>query len=267
MSDSLNDAAAATQAKSATGSANQLAAQEASTQEGQLDATENLNTQTADVPEFGLVDVVEAFTAMRHEWRGQSKESRAVAEAISAAAQTIAGLEEKLQSQFNDGIAVDAQQLAAGLAETEHQLSRATDAIRVASTNRTTRDQTTAEAIRAYFDRMPRLARWFARPLLTFTLEQLAPATSAAESTEIEGMNLVLGRLRGTMKQLGIERHNTVGEPFDAAAMNAIAATDSSEYPPGHVAEQLAPGYRWRGRQLRFAEVIVAANESQSVEH
>ena len=37
-----------------------------------------------DIPEFGLVDVIEAFTAMRHEWRGQTREGRELAAAVAA---------------------------------------------------------------------------------------------------------------------------------------------------------------------------------------
>ena len=42
-----------------------------------------------DVPAFGLVDVIEAFTAMRHEYRGQTREGRELAESVRSAVERI----------------------------------------------------------------------------------------------------------------------------------------------------------------------------------
>ena len=47
-------------------------------------------------PQFGVIDIVEAFTAMRHEWRGQTKESRQLAEQIQAAVATLQDIKMKL---------------------------------------------------------------------------------------------------------------------------------------------------------------------------
>jgi molecular chaperone GrpE len=50
----------------------------------------------ADPPQFGAVDIVEAFTALRHEWRGQTKESRALAAQIEGAVARIQAVEARL---------------------------------------------------------------------------------------------------------------------------------------------------------------------------
>ena len=40
-----------------------------------------------EAPQFGLLEVIEAFTAMRHEFRTQSREQRPLADSITAAAE------------------------------------------------------------------------------------------------------------------------------------------------------------------------------------
>jgi molecular chaperone GrpE len=103
------------------------------------------------------------------------------------------------------------------------------------------------------------LARWFARPLLTFVIER-RNRDQTAEDPLIEGLNLLLARVRRMMREQRIERLETLGQAFDANTMNAIGTVDSGEYPSGHVAEQLSPCYQWQGRLLRFADVRVAAS-------
>ena len=102
------------------------------------------------------------------------------------------------------------------------------------------------------------LARWFARPLLRFLTEQRQRVDHPSESAAVEGLNLVLARLRRSMKESHIERVDTQGQSFDANIMNAIGTVKSSDHLSGHVVEQFSPGYRWRGRLLRCADVRVA---------
>jgi molecular chaperone GrpE len=212
-------------------------------------------------PEFGLVDLIEAFTAMRHEWRGHTKESRAAAESVRAAVNTIQELESALQAQIAANSTSESKQLVEAIVDTDHHLTRAIVACGQVEASRSQRAQSDVEAIQQYFDGMSSLARWFARPLLTFVLAQErnhAPVEGVASPT-LEGLNLVLARLRRAMKELQIERLDARGQPFDANVMNAIGAVESAEVPSGYVVEQLAPGYRWRGQLLRYADVRVCS--------
>jgi len=219
-----------------------------------------------DVPQFGAVDIVEAFTAMRHEWRGQTKESRLLAEQIQTAVTNIQSLESKLRA----GVA-DAQEeghradetskikpLVLLITETDHQLSRATSAIAQWEATRRSRVEADQRSVEHYFAGMNPLARWFARPLLTFITGQHSALEASAENPAIEGLNLVLARLRRVMKEQGIERLDTLGREFDANTMHAIGTIVTTDYSAGSVAEQLSPAYLWQGRVLRFADVRVA---------
>lgn len=104
------------------------------------------------------------------------------------------------------------------------------------------------------------LARWFARPLMGFLAEQRAARLSAAKHSATEGLEIVLAKLRRMMREQGIERVDVLGEPFDADSMHAIGIMTAADCPPGHVAEQLSPAYRWQGQCLRFADVRVASS-------
>ncbi len=219
-----------------------------------------------EAPQFGAVDIVEAFTAMRHEWRGQTKESRALTEQIQAAVSNIQALETKLLSCVDDaraansssGDAAEARPLALLIVETDHQLTRAVAAITQWETSRRLRAETDAKAADRYFGAMNGLARWLARPLLTFIAEQREAQDSPGENPAVDGLNLVLARLRRVMREQGIERLEAIGREFDANTMHAIGTVATADFPSGHVAEQLSPAYCWQGCVLRFADVRVA---------
>lgn len=222
------------------------------------DVLENNDASQEDVPQFGAVDIVEAFTAMRHEWRGQTKESRALAEQIQAAVTSFQSLESKLLANVADVRgAADAKLLVQLIVETDHQLSRAISAIARWDSNQQRAAEET-KAVQHYFEGMNFLARWLARPLMTFIAEQRSMQDSTAANPTLEGLNLVLARLRRGMAEQAIERLDVLGQAFDASTMHAIGTIASTDYPSGHVAEQLSAAYLWQGHLFRFADVRLA---------
>ena len=224
-----------------------------------LESSEEMAAGDDAPPEFGLVDIVEAFTAMRHEWRGQTKESRTVAESVHAAVANIEQLEEKLLALTASGSTDESRKLAELIADTDNQLTRAVAAASHADSNRRHREEADLKAIQYYFNGMNAIARWFARPLLAIVTEQRQVKEQVTESPAVEGLNLMLAKLRRAMKEHQIQRLDALGQVFDAETMNAIGTVESRDSPSGHVAEQLSPCYRWRGNLLRFAEVRVTS--------
>jgi molecular chaperone GrpE len=219
-----------------------------------------------DIPRFGAVDIVEAFTAMRHEWRGQTKESRALAEQIQAAVTSLQSLESKLVAGQQCEAAPEAKQLALLIVETEHQLSRALAVTAQWESNRRLREAAEAQAIEQCVADMRGAARWFARHLLALLAGQRSAREPAEGHPALEGLNMVLERLRHMMHERGLERLDVLGLPFDPDTMHAIGAMTSKDYPAGHVAEQLSPAYRWQGKLLRFADVRVADDKANDAE-
>lgn len=221
-------------------------------------------------PQFGALDIVEAFTAMRHEWRGQTKESRLLAEQIQAAVASLQSLESNLtvrqatppESGNQAEQAGEIKSLVILITEIDHQLTRAISVITDWEITRQKRTEADQRAVEQYFFGMNSLARWFARPLLDFIAAQREPEALSAENPAIEGLNLILARLRRDMKELDVVRLDTLGQLFDANTMHAIGTIATNEYPDGVVADQLSPAYLWQGQILRFADVRVARSES-----
>jgi molecular chaperone GrpE len=149
------------------------------------------------------------------------------------------------------------------IVETDHQLSRAVAAIAQWEGNRRQREEAAQEAVEREIAAMNGIARWFSRPLLALLAGQRSARGPAEEAPAVAGLNMVLARLRRMMHEQGIERHDVQGHPFDAETMHAIGTVASTTCPPGHVAEQLSPAYRWQGQILRFADVRIADHKSQ----
>ena len=214
-----------------------------------------------DIPEFGLTDVIEAFTAMRHEWRGQVREGRELSTAVIASVERIQQLENRLTAQLAVATSDDMiSNLVNLIVDIDSHLSRAVDACVKYDAVRIRQPVEPAAAIRDAFERQNLLARWFSRPFFQQALEILDTNASqqSPANPAMEGLQLVVSRLRRMMAERDIKRLEVTGKPFDAEIMNAVSVVESSQYPPGHVAEELSPAYRWRGQLLRCADVRVS---------
>lgn len=82
-----------------------------------------------------------------------------------------------------------------------------------------------------------------------------------------EGVEMILDGFQETLRRLGVERLEPVGEPFDPTVHEAVEQTRTDEVPAGHVVSVYKPGYRIGDRLLRAAMVGVAtapdADESE----
>jgi molecular chaperone GrpE len=72
------------------------------------------------------------------------------------------------------------------------------------------------------------------------------------------GYDMSLQRLSRALDQHGLERVACVGEPFDPEIMEVAEVVRDPERTGTEVIDELRPGYRWRGRLLRYAQVRVA---------
>lgn len=72
------------------------------------------------------------------------------------------------------------------------------------------------------------------------------------------GYMMSLQRLERTLQQHGLESIPCAGQPFDPEQMEAVEVVADSDRPPGEVIDEVRPGYRWRDRVFRFAQVRVA---------
>ncbi len=71
------------------------------------------------------------------------------------------------------------------------------------------------------------------------------------------GLLMIRDRLWQTLEREGLEAVEALGAPFDPELHEAVATRPGEDRPPGTILEVIVPGYRFRGRVLRHAQVVV----------
>ncbi|MET0344153.1 MAG: nucleotide exchange factor GrpE [Polyangiales bacterium] len=92
--------------------------------------------------------------------------------------------------------------------------------------------------------------------------DNLERAVQAAQqggdaTSVLEGVTMVLRFFEDALGRLGVERVQSVGQPFDPAVHEAVQQVEST-LSPGTVVHEMTPGYRHGGKLLRAAMVTVA---------
>jgi len=93
-------------------------------------------------------------------------------------------------------------------------------------------------------------------------LDDLDRAIAASKSREEDafhsGLRLIRDRLWQVLEKEGLEPIAAKGSPFDPELHDAVAQQPAEGQPAGTILEATVPGYRFRGRVLRHAQVVVA---------
>lgn len=236
-------------------------------------------------PKFGLLDIVEAFTAMRHEYRNQTKETRAVAAGLGT---TAAKLDE-FAAQMELAIAAIPKEpspngplvrqssvdenastaFAVRLAEIDHAVSRSIDAARRSlSSSQAANEPGAAVSATERLSSLGPVARLFCRRFAAQLDQQWQQAAAAKNDQQqttianvISGLAMTADHVRRQLEKQGVERIDAVGQPFNGEWMHAVEVVDSNSVPPGHVVDQLSPAYRFEDRIILYADVRIAQNE------
>ncbi|MCS7206433.1 MAG: nucleotide exchange factor GrpE [Dehalococcoidia bacterium] len=86
-----------------------------------------------------------------------------------------------------------------------------------------------------------------------------------ATSPWAEGVRLAVRKLLATLAQAGLEPLEPVGKPFDPWEHEAVGQETSETLPPGSVLKVTRRGYKFQGRVLRPALVIVSTAQETPV--
>jgi molecular chaperone GrpE len=79
----------------------------------------------------------------------------------------------------------------------------------------------------------------------------------------VSGIDMVLKQFVDTLKRTGIERVITKGSAFDPTIHEAIQQLETNDVPPGAVAAEVQAGYRFAGKLIRPALVVVAKPKAE----
>ena len=232
-------------------------------------------------PPFGILDIVEAFTALRHEYRTNTRESRQLAELLQQTTRRLEDVTRTVSRTVTAASDTSADRLPETrawvdtLIEVDLILTRAVDAAERSISGLRHRQSraddwdSLEQEIADHFATLGPLRRWFCRGFLQLVQEsirrraEIARGRPAADPTA-EGLQMVVARVRHLLGEHHIERVDTIGTPFDAQCMNAIEAIEAAGEQPGTVVRQLSPAYRWQHKLIRYAEVCVAQSQVPS---
>lgn len=253
----------------------------------------NGDSQLESDPLLGALDIVEAFTSLRHELKLQVRSGRDLQQSLDERLQHI---EQRLDEQValvsriesppsvpqalgsaggDQRLLAQSRQLAEALAEIEENLQRAVETLSspLAETAPPSGPANPQAELLVQFDRIVAEASWMgrllARPLLAplrrIIESELQQPTSeiadpARERLEVSGrgLQLLLQRVHRLMEGCEVVRQDVLGQAFDAETMRAIDVVSADSVPSMHVAEQLRPLYLWQGQVLKYANVRLA---------
>lgn len=95
-------------------------------------------------------------------------------------------------------------------------------------------------------------------------IDNLERATQSADQADgaaksfIEGIALIHKQFLEQLQRVGLQAIEAVGQPFDPNLHEAVFYEESTEFPDGHVMEELQRGYLFGEKVLRHSVVKVA---------
>lgn len=209
---------------------------------------------------LGVLDVVEAFTTLRQELRLQVRAGRDLQQSLQESLQRIEMGFASPASSSGDG-SEEIRKLVEALSEIDEGLHRA---VEVFSNAAVPPHVNFVEAFDHLVRRSSWLTRTFARRVIDAGRAILSQCDNeragvvARQGTARQGLEILRDRVAKLMRQHGLERVEVLHSPFDGELMRAIDVMEAPHVASSHVAEQLRPAYRWRGKLLRCADVRLA---------
>lgn len=79
----------------------------------------------------------------------------------------------------------------------------------------------------------------------------------------VKGVEQIKAKFWRALEKRGLERLATIGSKFNPEEQEALMHMPSDEYDEGTVMQEIAPGYKFGGKILRHAKVVVSAGKSQ----
>ena len=83
-------------------------------------------------------------------------------------------------------------------------------------------------------------------------------AAQDADPAVRDGVEMILGQLKGVLEESGVEEVDALGQEFDPELHEAVSQRETTDAEEGAVVQQLRKGYRLHERLVRPASVVVA---------
>jgi molecular chaperone GrpE len=216
-----------------------------------------------------LLQLVEAFTALRHELKLQTKSTRGLEETVQT---TLAGLEraaaqfQSVTAREDQAAAQAAKPLVEALIDLDEALRRGATAIELI--DRRIAEQAPQQMQAALDERFAQLStwrRWLSRrwqaEVRDVCQQQAAELHGRMFAALMDGYQLICARLQRTLAEREIRRMECLGRHVDPGQMTVVELIDDAAAEPETVVAELRPGYTWRNKVIRFAEVRAVRRE------
>lgn len=82
----------------------------------------------------------------------------------------------------------------------------------------------------------------------------------------IDGIIMIAGQLQKALEAHGLERVNSLHQPFDPNLHDALGVEETDEVPENHIVSEMLPGYKFKDKTIRPAMVKVAQATNKSNE-
>ncbi|WP_202920432.1 nucleotide exchange factor GrpE [Urbifossiella limnaea] len=209
-------------------------------------------TETDDGrPPVDLFALIGQFTALRHEVNLQTKAARAAVEQNAEVLRQLADRDEEPEPEpaDDDEVLRPAVKAVIDVADALALSHRQAEKLRDGAAAILKADA--AHAARpGFFARLFGAAPAAPPPDLD-ALRKLAAGVA-------DGYALSIRRVERLLPTWEVEAVRCTNEEFDPEMMEVVEVVADSGLPAGTVVEEVRPGYRWRGRLVRFAQVKVA---------
>jgi molecular chaperone GrpE len=212
--------------------------------------------------ELGIIDLIEEFTALRHELKLQTKSGRSLIDQSDATVLALRQAVEQVRAvDAKDAQAVwgAAKTLVEALADLDEalrrgecEIERARRQIATESLSRLTSILETNYRRRSWLKR--RILRSYHHEVIE-AVRSDGPARAQLFDSFLEGYGLISKRLRRVLVAEQIAHIPCEGKPVDPQLMTVIEVVDEPRDRPGTVVKELRRGYTWKGRLIRCAEV------------
>lgn len=225
-----------------------------------------------ETPGLDVATIVQQFTALRQEVNLQTKASRAQLEQ-NAQAQTLLQksldvIEEQPSEDANDEAL---KPLLKTLIDAHDSLSLALREVQRLQANLPADAAPGTPPTPEINLRLPYWTRWLGldhsirKQLARWQRKQMAPLPedpTARYRQQLDallvGYQMSLRRIERALVQHGLEPLASAGDPFDPETMEVAEVVREEGRAASVVLDVLRPGYRWRGKLFRYAQVRVA---------
>lgn len=224
-------------------------------------ASINGGLESGQSPIPDIFSLVAQFTALRHEVNMQTRAVRSAVEQNAEILNRFQDADEAPQQEPESG--EDLRPVAKAIVDISDALALSLNQIARAR-------ESTEPLLDELISPQPTPSRGFLARLFAITTGARGMAASDERAKQVvgklrqlfaaanDGYAMSLRRVERLLPTLELESFDSTGQEFDPELMEVVEVVDAPDVPAGAVVEEVRPGYLWRGRVLRYAQVKVA---------